>query len=694
MRKTRNKVTFQKEATTKKFVNENLEDYESHYEKKYGSNSGATRDFIPLSAHDDSENSEDDMMEAMALSGVADHDTGSEDFDEDDVEEEEKADEDEEDLRGTWGNRAANFYEQGMNNDDDKSDADSDADMQEEEAEKLHKEAAKSVQLSHCLLDESVTVSDLPQLNVEGVDFEKEIEVILNGLSGAVHVHSTTATPSTESLSADDLHRVLQRDHPELLPLLKEMKEKAREMVDRVQPLLQRCRNRELLTHEGLSYLEMRSQLLLCYLQYLCYYVLLKLHGRSAKDHPVLDRLVELRMLLTQLKPIESRLQPQIQRLLRDEPARSLRPRPQLLGAPSSSADQHSSLGLLDEHENSEGCLSDATSEGKQMIYKAPKVMAVEYIDSSSARQQEKQLKAEVRREQRLRKSEVVQALREEFQETPLEIEDSSSARFQADATARRLLEKERARQEFEEETMFRLPVTKTDKKERRLLREKQKLLLAGGSTLDELSSFADRAVDVHFDDPTVPLPDMTTKLTSGLSAMQGAASRIARKRKEKDNGASADGFVGAKVVKRNKYDPDVDSHFGGGEPYNATGDDIEDDHIPDVVQDAISLKENKKKLRAQQLYEKGIKSLPSLDATVEGKRRTDYKIEKNKGLVRKRKKIEGNARAHNRQKYEKRLRTMKAVQQPLREAPSSGRYEGETTGVKAHLKRSVALAA
>lgn len=48
---------------------------------------------------------------------------------------------------------------------------------------------------------------------------------------------------------------------------------------------------------------------------------------------------------------------------------------------------------------------------------------------------------------------------------------------------------------------------------------------------------------------------------------------------------------------------------------------DENDGAIPDVVQEAIALKDTKKKVKAQRAYDKGMSALPDLDATVEGKR-------------------------------------------------------------------------
>lgn len=76
---------------------------------------------------------------------------------------------------------------------------------------------------------------------------------------------------------------------------------------------------------QGISFLDVENQLLSTYLTYLSYYILLKTHGISVKDHPVIERLVEVRILLEKIRPIESRLQFQMNRLLQLAAANSAR---------------------------------------------------------------------------------------------------------------------------------------------------------------------------------------------------------------------------------------------------------------------------------------------------------------------------------------------------------------------------------
>lgn len=56
--------------------------------------------------------------------------------------------------------------------------------------------------------------------------------------------------PSLKSMSSKERRMVIEKDHPELLPLLKEMKEKSDEITHRVTPILERVEVRQFLTSE------------------------------------------------------------------------------------------------------------------------------------------------------------------------------------------------------------------------------------------------------------------------------------------------------------------------------------------------------------------------------------------------------------------------------------------------------------
>ncbi|XP_055388516.1 uncharacterized protein LOC129617165 [Condylostylus longicornis] len=307
-----------------------------------------------------------------------------------------------------------------------------------------------------------------------------------------------------------------------------------------------------------------------------------------------------------------------------------------------------------------------------------------------------------------MKRSEIVDALREEFQETPLELGGASLDKLASESKVSRLmLERQAEKEAFEEENMFRLARTKADKKAQRLLKEKQKFILAGGSTLNELTSFADSAIDSTFDDPSLGFggSKSTARLAQSLSAVQQASDRLERSKKATKSQESDFHVTAREVNRRKKHAVDADGHFGGG---IESDDGNEETEMPGVIRETLETKKSKKDLKKAKYREQQLKTLPTLDDEVEGKRGTSYTIEKNKGLVRKRKRIEGTARAHNRMKYERKLKRLKVrmtsqkschyfvpqgTQQDMREGTASGNYGGEATGIKTHLKKSITLA-
>lgn len=78
-----------------------------------------------------------------------------------------------------------------------------------------------------------------------------------------------------------------------------------------------------LVTEQGVSYLEAKHLLLLQYSMHIVFYLLLKAEGRPVQDHPVINKLVQIRSYLDKIRPIDKRLAYQIDRLL--QAARAVR---------------------------------------------------------------------------------------------------------------------------------------------------------------------------------------------------------------------------------------------------------------------------------------------------------------------------------------------------------------------------------
>lgn len=72
-------------------------------------------------------------------------------------------------------------------------------------------------------------------------------------------------------------------------------------------------------------------------------------------------------------------------------------------------------------------------------------------------------------------------------------------------------------------------------------------------------------------------------------------------------------------------------------------------------------------------------------------KREVDEKIKRNKGIVKKRKKIERNVRVKNKMKYLKKVKIRRGTL-GIKEVGDKSRYEGEKTGIRKNLVKSVKL--
>ena len=81
-------------------------------------------------------------------------------------------------------------------------------------------------------------------------------------------------------------------------------------------PACLQVRTGALATAEGISYLEAKHLLLLNYCMCIVFYLLLKAEGRPVREHPVIVRLVELRAYLEKIRPIDRKLQYQMDKLL------------------------------------------------------------------------------------------------------------------------------------------------------------------------------------------------------------------------------------------------------------------------------------------------------------------------------------------------------------------------------------------
>mmetsp|Transcript_115463 Transcript_115463/g.222443 ORF Transcript_115463/g.222443 Transcript_115463/m.222443 type:complete len:427 (-) Transcript_115463:39-1319(-) len=242
------------------------------------------------------------------------------------------------------------------------------------------------------------------------------------------------------------------------------------------------------------SYVDVKVQLLLSYLVCLTYYMLLKARGVPVRDHPVTLRLLWVRSLLEKLKPVDQRLQYQMNRLLEMAEAKAGT-------APTAASDPRALrpgelAASVEDEGDAEEEMPDAPDQEAEDdgIYRPPRIAQVEYTGDHVGDQERAERDFE-REKRRLERSEFMRTLREEFNENPAEIRGSNQSAA-AERAERKLAEVQR----YEEDNMVRLRPSKKERKETRQLLRTKRMSSGGTMSLDEAADFRDLAASLDGD--------------------------------------------------------------------------------------------------------------------------------------------------------------------------------------------------
>ncbi|KAL8453457.1 hypothetical protein Emag_001830 [Eimeria magna] len=526
---------------------------------------------------------------------------------------------------------------------------------------------------------------------------EAEVSAVLEGFSTSVQQHQRQGLAEA-GLSEEALQRLLTTAHPELQQLLRDAKEALAEVKERIAPLLRLAQTRKLFTQEGISLLDTKNQLLLSYLCYLSYYVLLKVHGLPIASHPVVERLIEARLMLQKLQPIQQALKPHLDKLLHtaaegpESAAGSIRARP----------DQFMAVGESDEEEHSEkdedSDLNDevSTSEGEDnkedQKYKPPKMLAVEYTGdklSSRSRAAKELQKAAAR----LQKSELVRSVREMTGDAPEEIGIERWLAMKNHGEAARVSGVGKSSLMEDEDEELEYMKRSLSKKERKAQAAQRALFerrsaAAIGSTLEDLTLFAEQPISLEedaFDSTAGPLRREKPKGALGhyLNAAKQAADENAKIRK-----ANAEKLI---LARQQNLSRPMKSAKDTGRDKSVPRKRREELEGDEEFEELVGRVKEKKAEKKKRMQEKAKQFLPQLEEEVRGQRGVTREIAKNRGLTRKRKKFEGNARVHNRMKFAEKTKKLKSMRPDIRPVEDRS-YEGEATGIRANLKKSRTL--
>ncbi|GBE60269.1 Sas10 C-terminal domain-containing protein, putative [Babesia ovata] len=632
--------------------------------------------FIPLAAVSENDDSDAAEFEAMALprdlpdddsEDELDDDEEDDEGDDDDDEDEDDGDEDEygddsddgsdDEEEGTgkkkgaaWGKKLGTYYDEGS----EESSDDEDINDRIAEAERIARDLYDGVD------DEDAELEDMVEAEDE-VDTETTaLDSILEDLSASLRNQSSLVElpPDFYQLSDADKRKYLEDEHPEFMALLKEFKEKAEVTNEQVLKIVNDMGVSKKCTKDGMEYLDVRNELMLMYVTYLSYYLLLKTHGVPVENHPVINRLLEIRIMLDKARPIESRLQFEINKLLDDNVAKGL-----LLCSPKFSLNAAEGKALRPRLD-----LMEFDEREQSGIYKPPAQLPLAETDSYVSATCASLTSSQAKHQKKLqRKEKVVSGKRmlDEARDMQEDDEDEPTDRYSSAKAAKMvkaLLERER----YEMEQMRRLPMNKMAKKELREFQKHQRNK-QGGIMLDELSSFAAEAMSSGQTKRDV------------LVGMNAAAQIMRQDILETEKLRASDAYFKPHVAKKSSKPK---AGFAPMTEAPAPRKSEFDDEFSKMKRHQTELKESLKERKSE------VKKRKFEREEVGGKRGAGADILRNKGLTRQRKKTAGNARVSNRMKYEKKKAVHSSkVSGTKTETPG---YSGETTGINAKKKKSV----
>lgn len=244
---------------------------------------------------------------------------------------------------------------------------------------------------------------------------------------------------------------IVENDTPEAVNVLKEIKKACGECHQNLRVLSSRIKDSAPLANQGISFLDVKNELMASYMANLGLLMDKKTTGQSVRGDPAIDRLVEIRTVLEKMRPIEHKLRYQINKVVGTFKEGKLDPSdPRKFKANFGSFANMPSDESDDEEKD-----KDKEAGGKPKLYVAPKLAPVHYSDDETA--VEKHEKMEKKSIRKALSSAMLKEIREQYTDAPMEISESRDVHRMKDN------KRERERTEYEETNFVRMSVSKKE---------------------------------------------------------------------------------------------------------------------------------------------------------------------------------------------------------------------------------------
>ncbi|KAI9021447.1 Sas10/Utp3/C1D family-domain-containing protein [Phycomyces nitens] len=277
----------------------------------------------------------------------------------------------------------------------------------------------------------------------------------------------------------------------DLTKLLQDLKAKTIELKTQLQPVMQKLADGEIKTSKGVSFLEVKYQIMIQYILQLTFYVHLKLSGKQVENHPVVKSLVELRVILDKMKPIEVKLKYQIDKLVRTAVMGTQKAETGAVTSATAVANdplafKPNPMNLLNRNDDDNEEEEDDDTNAKLGVYRPPKLAPVNYDAGKDRKSKEE--RNEERLKEKASRSRVMKDLMAEMNDAPEEVDvrgGVNEGTGYGDRVDSLIAEKS----QYEENNYVRLAVTRKEKKR---MQSKNKMRFE--SEFDNLNDFSNLA--------------------------------------------------------------------------------------------------------------------------------------------------------------------------------------------------------
>ncbi|CAI8603539.1 unnamed protein product [Vicia faba] len=263
-------------------------------------------------------------------------------------------------------------------------------------------------------------------------------------------------------LNNDD---ITEKEASQLAALLKEMKEGLDNVNRKIQTLTAKVKAQSS-TADGFSYLEAKNLLLLNYCQSLVYYLLRKAKGYSIEEHPVVRSIVEIRLFLEKIRPIDKKQQYQIQKVIKASESATSNANEKVPAASDKSKDvskYHPIPGNLIS--KIEPTTQDDDGDD---VYRPPRIAPTSMDMDKSSKQERNAIRRDREILKQAKQSDFIRTMVNDMEGRPEEIRDFMGTSREVDKYVSKA--DERSRQE--EELFTRVPMTKQERKKEKHMKK------------------------------------------------------------------------------------------------------------------------------------------------------------------------------------------------------------------------------